>query len=273
MRPDDVEVLTDDAGRVSGRFRQVRLASVFEPIFAMSGGTVSGARADLRTPGRGGPDLAPWPVLAEAATADELVRLDRLARTVHALNFASIARPGQVLHLSVHPRLIDAVADHHGRVYRRLLGSLGLDGLPVVVELPSIVPGQEARIAPIASSYRRQGFGVAFRPASRRQLEALLATCTLDTLRIDAGRLVRFGAVDDTLRAARRDGISVIVDGARGAFDAGLARALGATHVQGPLSGVPSPAPDLETPLQDRIGEPTLSDHLDVDRFVRQAFA
>lgn len=273
-RPDlGLDVALDDDGRVIGRFLQTRLASVFDPVFELAGGAIRGARADVRTVGSRGPGLAPWEVFAGAAAPAELVRLDRLARTVHALAFAAIARPGQALHLSVHPRLLDAVPDHHGRVYRGLLDSLGLDDLKVVIELPAIAPGDEARIAPVAASYRRHGFGVAFRPVSRRQLEALLEHCALDALRIDADRLVRFGAVDGVLKAARRRRIEIVVEGVRGAFDVELARELGATHVQGPAFGAPSSRPDLVSTIDARIGTPSIADRLDVRRFLWQGLA
>ncbi|MFM1992118.1 MAG: hypothetical protein RJA99_5075 [Pseudomonadota bacterium] len=273
-RPDlGLDVSLDDDGRVVGRFLQARLASVFDPVIELADGVVRGARAELRTVGARGPGLAPWAVFAAAAGPAELVRLDRLARTVHALAFQTIARPGQALHLSVHPRLLDAVPDHHGRAYRGLLDSLGLEALRVVIELPAIAPGDEARIAPIAANYRRHGFGVAFRPVSRRQLDALLGHCALDALRIDADRLVRFGAVDATLEAARRRRIEIVVEGVRGAFDVELARELGATHVQGPAFGAPSAEPDLASTLEARIGARSLADRLDVGRFLRQGIA
>jgi EAL domain-containing protein (putative c-di-GMP-specific phosphodiesterase class I) len=259
-------------GRVVGRFLQTRLTSVFEPVFELADGRVSGAQAGVRTvDSSGGPGLAPWEVFAAAARPRDLVDLDRLARTVHALGFESLAQPGQALHLSMHPRLLDAVTEHHGQVYRGLLEALGLGALLIVIELPAIAPGEESRIAPVAASYRRHGFGVAFRPVSRRQLDALLVSCTLDTLRIDADRLVRFGAVDEALRAARKRRIGIVVERVRSAFDVALARELGATHVQGPLFGEPVPAPDLHTPLSGRAGGvPSQSDRVDVRRYLMQ---
>jgi EAL domain-containing protein (putative c-di-GMP-specific phosphodiesterase class I) len=258
-------------GRVVGRFLQTRLTSVFEPLFALADGSVRGAQAGVRTVGSHGPGLAPWEVFAAAARPQDLVELDRLARTVHAISFEALAQPGQALHLSVHPRLLDAVTEHHGQVYRGLLETLGLDGLPVVIELPAITPGDEDRIAPVAASYRRNGFGVAFRPVSRRQLEVLLASNSIDALRIDADRLVRFGAVDGALRAARKRRIDVIVERVRSAFDVELARELGATHVQGLLFGAPVAAPDMTTPLSGRAGAVASQvDRLDVRQFLLQ---
>jgi len=265
-------ITVEPDGAVVGRFLQTRLASVFEPVFEIAAGTVAGAQAGVRTVGsRGAPGLAPWDVFAAAARPQDLVELDRLARTVHALSFDALARPGQVLHLSVHPRLLDSVTGHHGQVYRGLLESLGLGGLQVLIELPAIAPGDEARIAPVAASYRRHGFGVAFRPVSRRQLDTLLGACKLDALRIDADRLVRFGAVDAALRAARKRRIDIIVERVRSAFDVELARELGATHVQGPLFGDPVPVPDLATPMSGRAGtRASLVDRLDVRNFLHQ---
>lgn len=258
-------------GRVVGRFLQARLASVFEPLFALADGRVSGAQAGLRTVSSHGPGLAPWEVFAGAARPQDLVELDRLARTVHALSFEAHARPEQALHLSVHPRLLEAVTEHHGQVYRGLLETLGLDGLPVVIELPAIAAGDEARIAPIAASYRRNGFGVAFRPVSRRQLDLLLESSSIDALRVDTDRLVRFGAVEEALQAARKRRIDVIVERVRSAFDVELAREFGASHVQGPLFGAPVAAPDMKTPLPGRAGAVASPvERLDVRHFLIQ---
>lgn len=258
-------------GRVVGRFLQARLASVFEPLFSLADGSVRGAQAGVRTVGSDGPGLAPWEVFAGAARPQDLVKLDRLARTVHAISFEALAQPGQALHLSVHPRLLDAVTEHHGQVYRGLLETLGLGGLPVVIELPAIGPGHEAQIASVAASYRRHGFAVAFRPVSRRQLDVLLASGSIDAFRVEADRLLRFGAVYESLCAARERRIDVIVERVRSAVDVELARELDATHVQGPLFGAPVAAPDMTTPLSGRAGAVASQvDRLDVRQFLLQ---
>lgn len=248
----DVRVEPD--GTVVGRFLQSRLVSVFEPVLALEGGAPVGAQSQVRTFAADGAGLAPWALFANAATAADLVRLDRLARVVHALSFYARSETDRELHLSVHPRLVDAVPEHHGAAFRRLLDAVGLGAARVVIELPGIAPGDEGRIVPVAASYVRHGFGIAFRPVGRRQLETLLAHTPLDTLRIDADRLLRLGSVDATLRAAARRGIRTVIEGVRSATDIEHAREAGASHVQGPVFGAPRAEPDLDTPLEARVG-------------------
>ncbi len=82
---------------------------------------------------------------------------------------------------------------------------------------------------------------------------------------------MRFGAVDEALRAARKRRIGIVVERVRSAFDVALARELGATHVLGPLFGAPVPVPDLSTPLSGRAGAvPSQVDRVDVRRFLLQ---
>lgn len=249
---DDVSL--DDSGIVVGRFLRAHLTTALEPVFALASGEVDGTRASLRTRARSDAGLSPWEVFANAAHDEELVRLDRLCRVVHALNVHARAPSRTQLTLPVHARLLDAVPDHHGKVFRETLESLGLGALRVAVELPVGETGDARRIAAIAASYRHHGFAVSVRPDARRQVGSVLQTVRPDAVSIDVSRLAELTAWEGTVRAAARAGLRVVVGHIRDAADIDLARDAGATHVHGPLFGAASIDADLRTPLSDRQG-------------------
>lgn len=261
-------VIVGPEGEVHGELPGARITTTFEPLFELANGQVAGAVASaLITAMRDDRGGAHAFIGAESV---DRVAFDRLRRVVHAVDFALRASPGQSLHLSVDAGFVGAVTEHHGQFFHDVLVSLGLGSMPVVIELPAIAAGHEARIVPVATSYRRHGFGIAFRPVNRRQLQVLVDTVGVDVLRIDAARLARFGTMDPTSMGARRERVALVVDGAGSAFDVELAREAGASHVQGPVFGAPSAMPDLHRPLSMRDGGRRLasSERADVRRLL-----
>lgn len=105
-------------GGVAGDWFGCELTSVFQPVVVPGTGAVEGQEANLRVLGRGERSLSPWTLFAASASDDRLVELDRLARTVHAVNFVTPAEADGLLFLNVHGRLLAAVGGDHGAAYR-----------------------------------------------------------------------------------------------------------------------------------------------------------
>lgn len=103
-------------GWVAGLFFNCRLSSVFQPVFDVSERRVVGHGASVRSEpiradGSREESLSPWGIFALATEDPLLVRLDRLCRTLHALNYFSRAPGRQDLHVSVQSRLLESVKD------------------------------------------------------------------------------------------------------------------------------------------------------------------
>ena len=93
--------------RVAGRFFGATLTTVFQPLRVPGDGRVFAHEALARSYSARGDGLSPWRLFADAASDEHLVTLDRLCRTVHALNYrvTGLNDVGGHLFLNVHERL------------------------------------------------------------------------------------------------------------------------------------------------------------------------
>jgi EAL domain-containing protein (putative c-di-GMP-specific phosphodiesterase class I) len=183
LGPADAQLLhrTPDE-RIVGLYRAARLTSVFQPV-ADRAGAVVGQVGYIRCEGEGTVDLSPWQVFALAACDDELVRLDRLCRTVHALNYFSADAGDRRLHLLVEYRLLTTVPDDHGRAFERVLASFEVRTKRVVIDLPAEASGNASLLARVIANYRHHGYAVAAR-ALPGKLETV-AALRPDIVRLD----------------------------------------------------------------------------------------
>ncbi|MCM8595249.1 EAL domain-containing protein [Accumulibacter sp.] len=133
---------------------------MFQPIVDAHSGEVRGQEAFLRVLGHGQPDLSPWGLFSAAADDERLIALDRLCRTVHLLNWL-LAASESLLFLNVHGRLLAAVADDHGRAFRRVVDALGVSPERLVIETPVAASRQPELLHLVLRNYRRHGFQVA----------------------------------------------------------------------------------------------------------------
>lgn len=154
----DAPLVRTDAGRVAGRFGPYLIESAFTPV-ADAAGSVSGHAARMRVR-RDGTDVTSDALFDAVADDDELVRLDRLARSVHAINYFGSAAAGRRLHLGVHARLLSAVPDEHGRAFQRVLGALGVPSTDVVIHIPDEANEHALLVTSTTANYRFRGFAV-----------------------------------------------------------------------------------------------------------------
>jgi EAL domain-containing protein (putative c-di-GMP-specific phosphodiesterase class I) len=252
LGPADAQLLhrTPDE-RIVGLYRAARLTSVFQPV-ADRAGAVVGQVGYVRCEGDGAVDLSPWQLFALAASGDELVRLDRLCRTVHALNYFGVDERGRRLHLLVEHRLLTTVPDDHGRAFERVLASFEVKTSRVVIELPAEASGNAGLLAHVIANYRYHGYAVAAR-ALPGKLETV-AALRPDVVRLDP-RDHRDGELVKAIELARHFGARALVE--RVESREGLERALeaGADLVQGVAVGVPAPEPAWR-PLADAFQDP-----------------
>ncbi|MFT3760569.1 EAL domain-containing protein [Thauera sp.] len=177
-------------GGVVGDWFGCELSSVFQPIVSPQPGGIVGFEAFLRILGSGERALSPWTLFSANADDGRLVALDRLARTVHALNFLSSVEDDSLLFLNVHGRLLAAVAGDHGAAFRKVLDALGLPPERVVIETPLEASSQPELLGFVLRNYRNNGFQVAINVDSPAQWQSLVSRVPAQFVKIDGDRLL-----------------------------------------------------------------------------------
>lgn len=176
-------------GGVVGDWFGCELSSVFQPVVRPANGSTIGYEAYLRILGSGERALSPWALYSSNADDDRLVALDRLARTVHALNFLSSVEGDGLLFLNVHGRLLAAVSSDHGAAFRKVVDALGLPPERIVIETPLGASLQPDLLAFVLRNYRNNGFQVAINVDSPMQWQALSSRVPAQFVKVDSARL------------------------------------------------------------------------------------
>ncbi|NMG74493.1 EAL domain-containing protein [Aromatoleum diolicum] len=240
-------------GGVVGDWFGCELSSVFQPIVDPVTRAVEGHEAFLRCLGSGQRDLSPWALFSAIAGDDSLVALDRLARTVHALNYVASGRADGLLFLNVHGRLLAAVSSDHGAAFRKVVDALGLPPERIVIEAPVVAARQADLLSFVLRNYRHHGFRVAVNVESMRQWQKLSATVPAQFIKIDATVLLADGDGDgggatalDRLRA-HAGSATVVVKRLEAAVPWGWPRGVLA---QGFSCGVPAVRPAIGSPVR-----------------------
>lgn len=175
-------------GGVAGDWFGCELSSVFQPVVVPGTGAVEGHEAYLRVLGRGERSLSPWTLFAASAGDDRLIELDRLARTVHAVNFVTSVEADGLLFLNVHGRLLAAVGGDHGAAFRKVVDALGLAPGRVVIETPLAASAQPDLLAFVLRNYRDNGFQVAINVESPAQWHSLSGRVPAQFVKIPGGQ-------------------------------------------------------------------------------------
>lgn len=178
-------------GSVVGDWFGCTLTSVFQPILDSASGHILGYEAFLRILGGGRRELSPWVLFSANADDNRLIALDRLARTLHTLNFLTSVDDGDaLLFLNVHGRLLAAVEHDHGAAFRRVLDALGVAPARIVIEAPLATSNERDLLSFIVRNYRRQGFRTAVKLESAGQWRDLSPTTPAHYVKIDANRFL-----------------------------------------------------------------------------------
>ncbi|WP_228216166.1 EAL domain-containing protein [Aromatoleum toluclasticum] len=237
-----------DGGAVGDWFG-CELSSVFQPIVEPSSGHVVGHEAFLRCLGGGRRDLSPWVLFSADADDDRLIALDRLARTVHALNFIASVGDDGLLFLNVHGRLLAAVAGDHGAAFRKVVDALGFPPERIVIEAPVVASRQVDLLSFVLRNYRQNGFRVAVNVESVSQWQTLAGSVPADFIKIGTAALQADGDAGEALDALRgRAGSArVIVTRVEDRVSVNLSQAVLA---QGFAYGAPFGRPAVCSPLR-----------------------
>lgn len=201
-------------GRVFLHYANIRLESHYLPIVEARSGKTHGHAASLQAFGLSNRQ----PIAAETVfvlpTDDaEFVYLDRLVRTLHALNYLTRPIRGNLL-LKVHARHVMSVPADHGLAFEEILRPCGL--FPEQITLDIDVEGIEDTVHLIkaVASYRSRGYGIAISHFGRRQLDfGILRELRPDIVKLDSLLLASTRPLQRIIEALRKLPARVLIEG------------------------------------------------------------
>lgn len=141
---DDLGLEQNNTGEFTADFFGVHLQSAFQPIYNLESSDLLGHEALLRPLLGKIQEATPDFAFSYAKAHGKLVKLDRVSRTLHVLNFNQIFQEKGLLFLNVHPSLLTSVTEH-GRVFEKILHAHSVPTERVVIEIKdtSFVENQE----------------------------------------------------------------------------------------------------------------------------------
>lgn len=158
----DAALVQTPERRIQARFAGLTLDSAFQPIIRTDTGATVAHEALLRATAASQRRLSPASVFMLPTAAGEVVLLDRLCRTLHALNALLLELPaGQLLALNVHPRHLTSVLHRHGQVFEAVLRQLGLSPQQVILEISAAAVLQVPHLQQAVDNYRARGYRLA----------------------------------------------------------------------------------------------------------------
>ncbi|MBA3998821.1 MAG: EAL domain-containing protein [Candidatus Accumulibacter sp.] len=222
-------------GRVCVHFANLRLESAYAPIVDTASGELRGHAAELHAVGlRTRQPLAADAVFVLPSDDEEFVYLDRLVRTLHALNYLTYLNRhsrGKLL-LKVHPRHVASVAADHGLAFEEILRACGLlpEQITLELEIGEIADSGEANgntadggeaaahLVRAIANYKSRGYGIAVGRFGRRagSLErdfGLLREIRPDIVKLDPLLLAAEQPLPALVERLRALGAPVMVEG------------------------------------------------------------
>jgi EAL domain-containing protein (putative c-di-GMP-specific phosphodiesterase class I) len=231
-----------DASGAWGRFGDLRLRSVFQPLLHARTLLPLAHEALLRAW-----DGAESPVSPQAACnlpqgGEEVVFFDRLCRSLHALNFARQSGGQGILYLNISGRhLLNVGQGGHGKTFEALLGHCGLQPAQIVLEILEADVDNLDHLQAAISAYRQRGYRVAIDDfGSQHSNFDRLWRLEPDIVKLDrqfivqAGKDARAGKILPKLIDIIHDlGAQVVCEGIETAEQHALVVAAGTDIVQG----------------------------------------
>lgn len=246
------ETLFSHHDRIRAHYASFELDSLFQPVFDFKHRRVIGHEALLASVSSSGVSmvgnvLTPQRVFTLAANED-ITFIDRLARTLHSLNYLLQGAKG-LLHLNVHPHHLLAVSADHGRVFEGILRQCGLETRNIVLEIPEYAVPEKKRLAGAVAAWQEKGYRIAIDNIGREQAQvSRVRKLKPDYLKID--RKLIHEALNDirqrrvllkVVQTAAEDNIAVIATGIETYAQLDLLHELKIEIAQGFLFGKPQP--------------------------------
>lgn len=173
-------------GRVFLHYANIRLESHFLPVVETASGKLHGHTAAHLAFGLSNRlPLLPESVFVLPTDDAEFVYLDRVVRTLHALNYLTRPTRGNLL-LKVHARHVLSVPADHGLAFEEILRPCGLFPDQITLEIDSEGIADTRHLVRAIDNYRSRGYGIAIGRFGRRQLDfGLLRELRPDIVKLD----------------------------------------------------------------------------------------
>jgi len=229
-------------------YNNMRLHSVFQPIFSLSHRRIVGYEGLLRASTDGGEELAPYQAFSSVNNEPEIVYLDRLSRALHVRNFCNQDQQSTWLFLNVNPQVI-VHGKHYGTFFEELLDHYQLPASRVVVEIIECSIDDEAILSASVQFYKDLGCLVAIDDfgAGRSNFERIWQLVP-DIVKLDRSMLVQAlhkpaprRVLPGIISLIHAVGSLVLIEGVETADEAMIAMDTGVDLVQGHYFGAPSP--------------------------------
>lgn len=156
----DEFVLGIEDGEVVSKFIGFKLLSAFQPIFSSVQGEPPIGHEALLRPFIGPDPVEPPFAFGFADSQGKLIKLDRVARTLHMLNHLQLPDSRGLLFLNVHPKLLVNV-NTHGKVFERVLHSHSVPTSQVVIEVQESAVETDKLLLEAIGNYRDRNYKIA----------------------------------------------------------------------------------------------------------------
>lgn len=155
---DDFGLEEQTSGEFASTYLGIRLKSAFQPIYG--NGELFGYEALLRPSLGDKQTVSPEFAFGYAEQSGGLIKFDRIARTLHVLNFRQIYADYGLLFLNVHPQLLLNVTAH-GKVFERILHANSVPTHRIVIEIPESRIEDDKQLIRAIDNYRDLGYRIA----------------------------------------------------------------------------------------------------------------
>lgn len=193
-------------------YARITLSSSYAPIYSGSTGSLKGHAAILSAEGElKHLPLHPDAIFAIPSNNAEFVHLDRLVRTLHALNY--LVHPDQQhLFVRVNLRHIENVPSGHGSVFENALRTCGLQPESITLEVNiSEEPDDSLRLA--LDAYRTRGYRIAISRHGNDWTDSTwVRPLKPDVVRLDNALLRTPGKLNALALRLRDYGIRTLID-------------------------------------------------------------
>lgn len=251
--------LETEGEELVSKFIGLQLRSAFQPVFSTALGKALGFEALLR-PSIGPSDpLTPAFAFGFADNQGRLVKFDRVARTLHALNSLRLPERNGLLFLNVHPKLLISV-NAHGQVFERILHAHSVPTHKVVIEILESEIDADKQLIEAIGNYRDRGYHIAVDDFGRRHsnLDRLWKLAP-DYVKFDLSIIHEAEAnpkvrrmLPKLIEIVQELGARAVVEGIETETQYQIALDSGATLLQGYLLGRPAPASEWREAQSDQ---------------------
>lgn len=208
-------------GRVFMHYAGIRLESKFLPIVEARSGKFHGHASSIQAFGLSNNiPMTPEAIFVLPTDNVEFIQLDRLVRTLHALNYLTSPRRGNLL-LRVHPRHILSVPANHGLAFEEILRPCGLFPEQITLEIDTDGVEDTAHFTRAIASYRSRGYHIAVCQFGRTRLDfEFLEALRPDIVKLAPSLIASSRPIDPIIEGIHRLGGKVLIEG----LDAGQLR-------------------------------------------------